>query len=47
MLSLCYEVAPHLFAKAGPPCVAGACPEGKMTCGKAAEVRAKFAALKE
>lgn len=47
MLSLCYEVAPHLFAKAGPPCVCGACPEGKMTCGKAAEVRAKFAALKE
>lgn len=47
MLCLCYEVAPHLFAKAGPPCVAGGCSEGKMTCGKAAEVRANFAKLKE
>lgn len=28
-------VAPHIFAKAGPPCVVdGRCHEGKMTCGK-------------
>ena len=33
MLRLCKEVAPTLFAKAGPPCVAGPCPEGKMSCG--------------
>ena len=46
MLSLCLEVAPHLFAKAGPGCVSGACPEGKMCCGKTAEVREKFRALK-
>ena len=45
MLKLVKEVAPAVFAKAGPPCVKGACPEGKMTCGKAAEVRDKYAAL--
>ena len=47
MFSLCYGVAPHLFEKAGPACVSGPCAEGKMTCGKAAEMRAKFSALKE
>ena len=47
MLKEVLKVAPHLFAKAGPGCVAGPCPEGKMCCGKTAEVRAKFAALKE
>ncbi|MBO4897726.1 MAG: FAD-dependent thymidylate synthase [Clostridia bacterium] len=36
-------VAPTLFSKAGPPCAFGACPEGKMTCGKAAEKRKIFA----
>jgi len=43
MLRACMEVAPNLFAKAGPPCVAGACPEGSMTCGKAKEMREKYA----
>ena len=47
MFRLCYNVAPHLFAKSGPSCVSGPCPEGKMCCGKTAEVRATFAALKE
>ena len=28
-------------------CLCGACPEGKMCCGKTAEVRAKYAAIKE
>ena len=42
MLVLVREVAPHLFANAGPGCLRGACPEGKMSCGKAAEVRAFF-----
>ena len=42
MLALVREAAPHIFEKAGPPCLRGACPEGKMTCGKAAEVRRKF-----
>lgn len=47
MYRLCVEVAPHLFKHAGPPCAYGACPEGKMTCGKAAEVRAHYRAIIE
>lgn len=39
MLKLCREVAPTLFAKAGPSCLSGSCSEAKMTCGKADEVR--------
>lgn len=46
MFKLVYEVAPHIFAKAGPPCTRGACPEGKMSCGRAKEMRAEFAAIK-
>lgn len=42
MLRLVREVAPSLFSKSGPPCVAGPCPEGKMSCGKAAEMREKY-----
>lgn len=34
MLRLCKEVAPEIFAKAGPGCVRGRCQEGKMGCGK-------------
>ncbi len=47
MLRLVCGVAPALFAASGPSCVVGACPEGKMTCGRAAEMREKFARLKE
>jgi thymidylate synthase (FAD) len=32
MLRLCKEVAPEIFAKAGPGCVRGHCPEGKGGC---------------
>lgn len=42
MCRLVKEVAPTLFVNAGPPCVSGPCPEGKMTCGKAAQMRRKF-----
>lgn len=42
MLRLVKEVAPTLFKKAGPSCVAGACPEGKMTCGQALSMREKY-----
>ena len=42
MLRLVRGVAPVLFAHAGPSCVNGACSEGRMTCGKAKEVREKF-----
>ncbi len=47
MLALCLQAAPHLFKKAGPPCVAGACPEGKMSCGQLTEMREKYRALRE
>lgn len=36
------EVCPTIFKFAGPPCVKGRCPEGKMTCGKAAEMKKKY-----
>lgn len=42
MLMLCKDVAPTLFKNSGPKCIRGACPEGKMTCGKAKEVREKY-----
>lgn len=45
MLSLVKEVAPNLFKKSGPPCLYGKCPEGKMTCGKMAEVKEKFSKM--
>ncbi|MDT8440230.1 MAG: FAD-dependent thymidylate synthase [Desulfuromonadales bacterium] len=45
MLRLASRAAPLLFAKAGPGCVRGACPEGTMTCGAAAEVRREYATL--
>ena len=46
MLRLAAGVAPTLFAKAGPSCVNGSCTEGKMSCGKAAEMREYFRQLK-
>ncbi len=46
MLALCSSVAPHLFKNAGASCVRGACPEGKMTCGKMKEMREHFEKLK-
>lgn len=39
MLKLCNDVCPSLFSSAGASCVMGQCSEGKMTCGKAQEVR--------
>lgn len=39
MLALVMKAAPNIFSSAGPGCVADKCPEGKMTCGMAAEVR--------
>lgn len=47
MLALVKEVAPVLFKTAGPPCVKGGCPEGKMSCGKMAEMREKYLASGE
>lgn len=42
MLKKVKAVAPILFKNAGPSCVLGNCPEGRMTCGKASEVREKY-----
>jgi thymidylate synthase (FAD) len=36
------KVAPTIFRLSGPSCISGACPEGKMTCGKIIEVREKY-----
>ncbi len=47
MVKLVYPVAPHLFRNAGPACLAGPCPEGRMCCGKMAEVRANYKEMKE
>ncbi len=47
MLKLVLEVAPNLFKNAGPPCVSGACPEGKMTCGKVKAVREFYEELRK
>ena len=47
MYRLVYAVAPALFEKAGPSCVKGPCPEGRMTCGKVQEVRARYQAIRE
>ncbi len=42
MLLECLRVAPHIFRKCGPSCLFGPCPEGKMSCGKAKEMREKY-----
>ncbi len=44
MLAIAKREALLLFETAGPGCVRGRCPEGKMSCGKAAEVRREIAA---
>ncbi len=41
MLRLAREAAPGLFRFAGPACLNGACSEGRMCCGRQAEVREK------
>ena len=42
MLHQVKKVAPNLFQYAGPACLKGNCPEGKMSCGKIKEIREKF-----
>ena len=46
MLALVKDVAPDMFKKAGPPCLNGPCPEGKMSCGKAKELKKFYEELK-
>ena len=45
MLRLVIDVSPNLFKNAGPKCLEGRCPEGKMTCGKMEEVRYRLRAI--
>ena len=47
MYELVYPLAPSVFENAGPGCARGACPEGKRSCGRAAEVRQKLQGLRE
>ncbi|MBR6593654.1 MAG: FAD-dependent thymidylate synthase [Clostridia bacterium] len=42
MLRKVKAIAPTLFRLSGPPCVSGPCPEGKMSCGRAKEMRELF-----
>ena len=42
MLMLVKEVAPTLFRYAGPSCLSGKCPEGKMSCGQMIEKKKQF-----
>ena len=46
MFRLVYAVAPNLFKNAGPSCINGACPEGKMTCGKIKQMRELYNNIK-
>ncbi|MBP1744670.1 MAG: FAD-dependent thymidylate synthase [Firmicutes bacterium] len=45
MLKLVKQVSPAIFKYAGPSCLSGECPEGKMTCGQIVEVREKYSQL--
>ena len=45
MLACCKKEAPLLFANAGPGCLRGPYPEGKNSCGRAAEMRARAAEM--
>lgn len=46
MLELVCKVAPNLFKNAGPSCLNGPCPEGKMSCGRAKEMKEYYKELK-
>lgn len=45
MLRLVREAAPVMFRDAGPGCLKGPCPEGKMSCGRIKEVREKYRSI--
>lgn len=47
MLHQCRALSPVLFENAGPPCLAGPCPEGSMSCGAIREVRREFGATQD
>ena len=45
MLKECMKVAPAIFKYAGPNCVVDKCKEGAFSCGKASEVKRKYAEM--
>lgn len=45
MLMQVAKIAPNIFASAGPACLKGPCPEGRMSCGNSTVVKEKFAQL--
>lgn len=45
MLKAVKGVAPTVFKSAGPKCLNGPCPEGRMSCGKVVQIRKKYDAL--
>jgi thymidylate synthase (FAD) len=49
MYRLCFRTAPSVFRNAGPSCCIGrkVCTEGKMSCGKADEVRETFRRIRD
>jgi len=46
MLKLAKAAAPVIFEKAGPGCLEGICPEGKLSCGRMADVREFYQTLR-
>lgn len=47
MLGIAMREAPALFNAGGPGCVSGGCPEGRMSCGRAEDVRRLHSELSE
>ncbi|OQB24643.1 MAG: Thymidylate synthase ThyX [Firmicutes bacterium ADurb.Bin182] len=47
MLALARREAPALFCEAGSSCISGSCPEGRMSCGKKAEMQQASKKLNE
>ncbi len=47
MFKLALAKAPTIFWQAGPVCRRGPCPEGKMTCGRPAEMREEYQLISE
>lgn len=47
MLALARKAAPRLFQSAGPACVGGRCPEGRMSCKSQIEMQSKSSRLSE
>ncbi len=42
MLRLCRQAEPEIFRYYGPSCFISSCPEGRMCCGRQAEIREKY-----